>query len=114
RGRAASVRDAGRPVMHSIRRAANSRSPAWRRTGGLRTLRALLLDLFHVHPPALARGREHGVHHIVGREAVAEVRTRGLAGVEALEEVRDLMDEAVLVADLQAGHPPVLHVGLVA
>ena len=31
-----------------------------------------------------------------------------------LDEVRELVDEGVLVADLQARHPPVLHVGLVA
>ena len=33
---------------------------------------------------------------------VAEGRARGLAAFEALEEVGDLMDEGVLVADLQA------------
>ena len=44
-------------------------------------------------------------------------RKVGLAGLllrEAFEEVGDLVDEGVLVADLQAGHPPLAHVGMVA
>ena len=38
----------------------------------------------------------------------------GLLFAEGFEEIRDLMDEGVFVADLQARHPPVLHVGLIA
>ena len=54
------------------------------------------------------------IGHAIGRETLAECRRRGLAGRHALEEVGELVDERVLVADLQSRHPPVLHVRMIA
>ncbi len=50
----------------------------------------------------------------LGFQGVFEARVGWLAGIETLEEISDLVSKRVLVADLQAGHPPVAHVGLIA
>src|SRR5436190_23197313 len=63
--------------------------------------------------PALRR-LEYCVRDLVGSERVAERRRQRLAFRRSLDEIRELMREGVLVADLQARHPPVLHVRLVA
>ena len=49
-----------------------------------------------------------------GFEGVAEGGVARGAAVEAGEEVGDVMDEGVLVADAEAGDPPLVHVGHVA
>src|SRR5688572_2429318 len=65
--------------------------------------------------PLLRFGRlEDRVGDVVGGETIPEGRRQRLAAGGGLDEVRELVDERVLVADLQAGHPPVLHVGLIA
>ncbi len=61
-----------------------------------------------------ARRLEHGVAHKLRGKAVGEVGHALLAGLQAIQKIRDLVDEGVLVADGAAGHPPVLHVGVVA
>src|SRR5262249_14986734 len=61
-------------------------------------------------PPAALGGFEHGVQDKLCLQRVAEVRARGVPGFHALQEVREGVDEGVLVADRAAGHPPVLHV----
>ena len=68
----------------------------------------------HFFPLAGAGGFEDGVADVLGFEGVAEGWGGGFAGLEAFDEVGDLMDEGVFVADLQAGHPPVFHVGMLA
>jgi hypothetical protein len=59
---------------------------------------------------------EHGVANVLRHiQRVAE--SSGWPAwplLNALQEIGHLMDERVLVADLQARHPPMLHVGLVA
>lgn len=57
---------------------------------------------------------EDGLADTLGFEGIAEGWAAGFAGFEALEEISDLVDEAMFVADLEAGDPPILHVGLVA
>jgi hypothetical protein len=47
-------------------------------------------------------------------ERFAEGGRHGLVFREAVEKVGDVVDEGMLVTDLQAGDPPVAHVGLVA
>ena len=76
-----------------------------------RGLKSTLHDLL---PSSFACRCKHGVGDIVRRQAVAEARPGHLAGAQPVQEVGHLVDEGVLVADLQAGHPPVLHVGMVA
>src|SRR4029453_17086012 len=61
--------------------------------------------------PGLSR-LEDRVGHEVGRQAVAERGCQRLALRGGIDEVGELVDERVLVADLEAGHPPVLHGGL--
>jgi len=47
-------------------------------------------------------------------EGIPEGGTGGLARGNPFEEICDLMHEAVLIADLKAGYPPLVHVRLVA
>src|SRR5687768_18366746 len=56
----------------------------------------------------------HDALPILGFEGVAEVGAGAFFLAEGLDEVGDLVDEGVFVADLQAGDPPVFHVGMVA
>src|SRR5688572_21403599 len=63
--------------------------------------------------PALRRV-QHGVADALRLQRVAKRRARRLAVGDRLEEIGDLMDERVLVADLQPRHPPVLHVRVIA
>src|SRR5438094_6877088 len=65
-------------------------------------------------PAAALRRFEDRVGDGVGREPVAEGRRRALAARRRLQEVGELVDERVLVADLQTRHPPVLHVRMIA
>ena len=65
--------------------------------------------------PLAGFGRiEDGVADDLGGLGLAEGGAAGAAGFEGFEEIGDLVDERVLVADLQAGDTPVFHVGLVA
>jgi hypothetical protein len=60
------------------------------------------------------RGFEDGVADVLGFEGVAEGGRRGFSCLEVFEEIGDVVDEGVFVADLEAGDPPVVHVGHVA
>src|SRR6476660_7023244 len=65
--------------------------------------------------PAAGFGRpEDSVGHEISGEAVAEGWRRRPAGPQTVDEVRNLMDERVLVADLQSRHPPMFHIRMVA
>src|ERR1044071_5061909 len=68
----------------------------------------------HTFPLTALRRLENRIGYIIGRQAVAKCRRRRLSFSESLQEVRELMGERVLVADLQPRHPPMLHVGMVA
>ena len=46
--------------------------------------------------------------------ASRKVGAAGLLGLQPIEEVGDLVGEALLVADDEAGHPPLAQVGVVA
>ena len=76
-----------------------------------------MIDFFerlHVLPGAVLGRIEDGVADLGGLECVAEGRVARGALVEALQEVGHLMHEGVLVADTEAGHPPLVHVRHVA
>src|SRR4051812_22796796 len=60
------------------------------------------------------RAVEDRVADVLRLERVAERRRAGFALRERLEEVGDVVDEAVLVADLQARHPVLVHVRVLA
>src|SRR5690242_18764386 len=70
-----------------------------------------VLDFF----PLATLGRlQHRIRDVVRGEAITERRRHALALDRRRGEVGELMDERVLVSDLKAGHPPMLHVGLIA
>ncbi len=72
------------------------------------------LDVDHRLPlPGLGRV-EYGVADGLRLQGVAERGSGRLAVVQVLEEVGDLMHKRVLIADLEARHPPVLHVRMIA
>src|SRR5690606_5220741 len=65
--------------------------------------------------PFLAPGRfQHSIASFLGFKRVAERGRSRFARFEPFQEIRNLMNETVLVADLETGHPPVFHVRLVA
>ena len=65
-------------------------------------------------PLTRLRRAQDSASHLIGGEAVAECRRGRLARFKAVDEVGGLMDEAVLVADLEPRHPPVLHIRMIA
>src|SRR6266545_263782 len=69
---------------------------------------------FDLLPSAGFGGSEYSVANELGFQRVAERRPGGFAGFDSLQKIRDLVNEAVLVADLQARHPPMFHVRLIA
>ena len=68
----------------------------------------------NILPRAILRRGEDGVAYLGGFEGVTEGGVARGAAVEAGEEVGDLMHEGVLVADAEAGDPPLVHVRHVA
>ncbi len=92
------------------------------RTRVLRHVGQHVLRVRNVHG-ALARdflptpthcGLENGIGHIVGGHTIAEGRMGAFSFAERLQKIGELMNERVLVADLQSGHPPVLHIRMIA
>src|SRR5262245_33390982 len=77
-------------------------------------LRRAQLQRRDLLPLPVLRRAQDGVGDEIGREAVAEGRRQALAAVGGRHEVCELVREGVLVANLQAWNPPVLHVRLVA
>src|SRR6218665_1678682 len=63
--------------------------------------------------PVLAAG-ENRVADLLGLEGVPEGRAARLTLGRPFEEVPHVVHEAVLVADLQARHPPLVHVRVLA
>ena len=57
---------------------------------------------------------EDGVADGLGFLGVGEGGAGGGAAVETGDEVGDLVDEGVFVADVESGDPPVFHIRLVA
>src|SRR5579863_9102110 len=68
----------------------------------------------NILPSSGFRGAENGICHILGCQGVPERRLRALTFAERDQEIRELMNEGVLVADLQSRHPPALHIRMVA
>src|SRR5579863_990940 len=68
----------------------------------------------NILPSSGFRGAENGICHILGCQGVPERRLRALTFAERDQEIRELMNEGVLVADLQSRHPPALHIGMIA
>ena len=80
-----------------------------------RAFRVIVLsERLHVLPDAVLCGCEDRVADFRGLEGVVEGRVAWDTFVEALQEVGHLMDEGVLVADAETGHPPLVHVRHVA
>ena len=71
-------------------------------------------SLPHILPLTTLGAIQHSVANLLRFQGVAEGGTDRLARGEAFQEVGDLMHEAVLVADRQTRHPPLVHVGVVA
>src|SRR5690606_12917524 len=65
-------------------------------------------------PLAILGARQDGVANPLRFQGVAERRADRFALGDPFQEVGDLVDEAVLVADRQPRHPPLVHVGMVA
>jgi len=59
-------------------------------------------------------GSQNRVCDVVSRQTGAEVRRSGLTRLEPLNEVSGLVDESVLITNLQARHPPMFHIGMIA
>ncbi len=57
---------------------------------------------------------EYGLADLLGFEGIAEGWVAGFSGFDGSEEVGDLVNEGVFVADLESGHPPFIHVGHIA
>src|SRR5437867_11411614 len=70
--------------------------------------------LRHFLPLSALAGLEDGVAHVLCLQRVAERWAGRFAGLNSLEKIGDLVHKAVFVADLQAGHPPILHVRMIA
>src|SRR5262245_47706516 len=64
----------------------------------LRRLR--VLDRRHLLPSAAPRRFQHGIGHVVGSQAVAERRRRTLPCRGRFTEIRELVNEGVLVTNL--------------
>ena len=73
----------------------------------------VVLSLPHLLPRPFFRRIHNRIEHQLRPIGVAEVGHGWFAGSDAFEEVRDLMDERMLVANLQAGNPPFVHVGMI-
>ena len=65
-----------------------------------RLLQGAIVWRFDFTPLARLRGIENGVCYEVGCQAIAERRSSLLPFPQRLQEIRGLMDERVLVADL--------------
>jgi hypothetical protein len=50
---------------------------------------------------------------MIGGQTVLEIRSKRAALTGCLQKISDLMNECVLIANLQTGHPPILHVGMI-
>ena len=59
-------------------------------------------------------GFQDGVADELSLEGVSKSGAGRFAFGDAVEEIGDLMNKTVLVTDLQAGHPPLAHVRMVA
>src|ERR1700720_707906 len=68
--------------------------------------------LAHCNPFLCPRRFQDGIQYQLRLIAVAEVRLGRCAGLHSLEEIRQSIDERMLVADGRAGHPPVLMIGV--
>jgi len=64
-------------------------------------------------PPTAFGGLQHGICHVVSGEGVAKRRRQGLASYSGDQKLGELMNERMFVPDLQAGHPPVLHIRMI-
>ena len=70
--------------------------------------------LADVGPFSFAGTVEYGIADFLRFERVAERGGNGFAFFVTCQKIGHLMDEAVFVANLQTGHPPMVHVGMVA
>src|SRR5438045_3251730 len=64
-------------------------------------------------PLAGASGFQDGVANVLSFERVPESGAGEFVFGERFDEVGDLVNEAMFVADLQAGHPPFAHVRMI-
>jgi hypothetical protein len=65
--------------------------------------------------PLAGPGRfQDSIGNAIGGKGITESWSGGLSAADGIEEVGNLVDESVFIADLQARHPPLVHVGMVA
>ena len=65
--------------------------------------------------PLPGSGRfQHCIGYIFRGRAICESGRSRLSLADSLQEVRYLVNEGVLVANLEPGDPPVFHVGMIA
>ena len=72
------------------------------------------MHLLHVLPAALCGAGKYRFANQLRLLGVLEGRMHFLTRFKSLDEIGDLVHECVLVADLQTGHPPLVHVGMLA
>src|SRR5262245_38904241 len=82
-----------------------------RMRGRVTMISSLLRNLLPL--PALGR-LQHGIGDVIGREAIPERRGNALPFYRRAGKIGELVNERVLVTDLEARHPPMLHVGMIA
>ena len=73
-----------------------------------------LLFSWHLFPSSCLCGFQHRIADVLRFEGIAEGGAGRFALGDAFEEIGDLMDERVFVADLQTGHPPFSHVWMIS
>src|SRR4030095_14014337 len=73
-----------------------------------------LLDSLHLHPFASLAGLKHGIGHVICCQSIPKIGSCRRAILKPLHEVSNLMHKAVLVPELEARHPPVSAIGMVA
>jgi len=66
-----------------------------------------------ITPPLLAESNNR-IADVLRFERIAECRGAGFALGQRIEEIGDVIDEAVFVTDLQARHPVMVHVRMFA
>ena len=71
-------------------------------------------DLTNLLPPSGLSGIQNGFANVLSFQGIPEVGSEGplLSGTISLDKIGELVDEAMLVTDVQSGHPPLVHVGV--
>src|SRR5262249_23416178 len=80
---------------------------------GLRSLRSCL-SWSNSFPLTRLRRPQNGIRNIIRRQALSECRRCLFVGSECLQEIGELVNECMFISNLQARHPPTLHIRMIA